>query len=74
MKPKVYNVYQIVDIDTGELLKNINNKYYTTVATEKKYRREYKTEIRGNYREIINYTIATTTRIVKHNGQTRIDI
>lgn len=59
---KVWRIYEVVDIDTGELLKKDQRKNYITIKTE-----VTKTEENG-------YKIETTRRIVKHNGQQTIEI
>ena len=58
---KTWRIYDVVDIDTGELIKKDHRKNYKTLKIEKNVRIE-----RG-------YRIETTTRIVKHNGQTEFE-
>ena len=57
---KTYRVYQVVDIETGEILKKENRRNYITI----------KTEITNEKRN--GYNIETTTRIVRHNGQIQL--
>ena len=54
---KTYRVYQVVDIETGEILKKENRRNYITI----------KTEVTNEKRN--GYNIETTTRFVRHNGQ-----
>ena len=58
---KVYRIYEVVDIDTGELLKKDQRKNYITVSVEKT-----KTKENG-------YIIERTKRIVRHNGQQKLN-
>lgn len=69
-KKKFYRTYNIVDIDTGEIIKKINNKEYKTVNTEITYKNEQYEE---NGR-IKTRTIQNTYRYVKHTGQTKFEI
>ena len=58
---KIWRLYEVIDIETGELLTAEKRKNYITVETTKKiYKNEY------------GQTIERTTRYVKHNGQTRL--
>jgi hypothetical protein len=59
---KIYRIYEIVDIDTGEMLKPSyeTKKNYITVKIEKNV------ENKGNYK------IEYTKRIVRHNGQQQL--
>lgn len=59
---KIWRIYEVVDIDTGELLNKDRRKNYITISTE-----ITKTKENG-------YIIERTKRIVKHNGQTTIDL
>lgn len=52
---RIKYIYNIVDIETGEKLKNINNKNYKTVETLKEYQ---------DYGKCI-----ITTRVVKFIGK-----
>lgn len=67
---KVYRYYYIIDVDTGEILKNVNKKEYTTVNTEKIITNErFNNSIRNE-----EYRRENTYRYVKHTGQQRIEI
>jgi hypothetical protein len=57
---KIYRTYLIIDIDTGEIYKKVNNKEFETIKNEKtkKYTKDG--------------IIEETRRIVKHNGQQRL--
>ena len=57
---KTYRIYQVVDEETGEILKKENRKNYITIKTEV-------TNEKGN-----GNNIETTTRIVRHNGQKQL--
>lgn len=59
---KVWRIYEVIDSETGELLKKEDRKNYITINTEVS-----KTKQNG-------YTIETTKRIVKHNGQQKLGI
>jgi hypothetical protein len=58
---KIYRIYEVIDSETGELLKKENRKNYITINTEVSKKKEN------------GYTIETTRRIVKHNGQQTIN-
>ena len=58
---KIWRVYEVMDIETGELLQSEKRKNYITVEITK-------TRIKNDYGQ----TIETTRRYVKHNGQTRL--
>ena len=58
---KIWRVYEVIDIETGELLQSEKRKNYITVNITK-------TKIKNEYGQ----TIETTRRYVKHNGQTRL--
>ena len=59
---KTYRIYEIVDIDTGEILKanHETKKNYITIKIEKNVERKQ------------NYSIEYTKRIVRHNGQQKL--
>lgn len=58
---KPFYIYEIVDIDTGEIYKKINNKEFRTIKNEtiEEFKKGYK--------------VITNRRIVKHNGQQTIN-
>ena len=58
---KIWRIYQVVDIETGEIINKEKRKNYVTVNTI------VNTTINNNGQKI-----ETTTRLVKHNGQTRL--
>lgn len=59
---KIWRIYEVVDIDTGEVYdtKNYDRKNFITVKIEKN---EYKDK---------KCKIEKTTRIVRHNGQQKL--
>ena len=58
---KIWRLYEVIDIETGELLKTEQRKNYITVEITKKIEKnEY------------GQKIERTTRYVKHNGQQRL--
>ena len=58
---KIWRLYEVIDIETGELLKIEQRKNYITVEITK-------TITINKYGQ----KIETTRRYVKHNGQTRL--
>ena len=58
---KIWRVYEVIDIETGELLATEKRKNYITVETTK-----------NKYKNKNGQKIEQTTRYVKHNGQTRL--
>ena len=59
---KVYRIYEVVDVDTGELLNKDQRKNYITVSVE-----TTKSKENGKI-------IERTKRIVRHNGQQGLNI
>lgn len=63
-----YNIYEVIDVETGEILTPPINKKYITVKietkTEVKINGKYETDKAGNQRGL-----KRTIRYVKHNGQ-----
>ena len=60
---RIYRIYQVVEESTGMILEKKLRKNYVTIRIEKN---EYTNENKQK--------IEITTRVVKHNGQTSIDI
>jgi hypothetical protein len=59
---KIYRIYEIVDIETGEILK----ANYETKTNYKTIKIEKNVENKGKYK------IEYTKRIVRHNGQQQL--
>ena len=59
---KVYRIYEVVDVDTGELLNKDQRKNYITVSVE-----TTKSKENGKI-------IERTKRIVRHNGRQGLNI
>lgn len=59
---KIWRIYEVVDIETGELIntKLYEKKEYITINTEKTIKDE-------KY-----YKVETTRRYIRHNGQQRL--
>ena len=60
---KIYRIYQVVDETTGIIIEKKLRKNYITIRIEK---HEYTNEN--------GQKIEVTTRVVKHNGQTSLNI
>lgn len=62
MEKKTWRIYEVIDLDSGEILSKENRKNYITDRIE-----VVKTEKNG-------YKIEETRRYVKHNGQCSFEL